>query len=224
MYADFQATSFCCPGGCGFSGPDPGAHHRKFHDDGGCKDDRQYKRRPNRSWLRDQRAAECCRGGRTEFAGWKYACGRPCCCSRWQRQMEKEEMLRLRTEENKKLLEEQAKRDARAAINCSDEDYNTLLRIVQAEAGVCDEKGKILVANVIINRVKSPRFPPQHHPGSGLPGQPVFAGVQREHQPGASHPGDHRLRGPGPCRGGLLPGSAVFHEPRAVQIRGGGLV
>ena len=32
-----------------------------------------------------------------------------------QRQMEKEEMLRLRTEENKKLLEEQAKRDARAA-------------------------------------------------------------------------------------------------------------
>lgn len=76
-----------------------------------------------------------------------------------QRQMEKEEMLRLRTEENKKLLEEQAKRDTRAAINCSDEDYNTLLRIVQAEAGVCDEKGKILVANVIINRVKSPRFP-----------------------------------------------------------------
>lgn len=76
-----------------------------------------------------------------------------------QRQMEKEEMLRLRTEENKKLLEEQTKRDARAAINCSDEDYNTLLRIVQAEAGVCDEKGKILVANVIINRVRSPRFP-----------------------------------------------------------------
>ena len=76
-----------------------------------------------------------------------------------QRQMEKEEMLRLRTEENKKLLEEQAKRDARAAINCSDEDYNTLLRIVQAEAGVCDEKGKILVANVIINRVKSPVSP-----------------------------------------------------------------
>ena len=76
-----------------------------------------------------------------------------------QRQMEKEEMLRLRTEENKKLLEEQAKRDARAAINCSHEDYNTLLRIVQAEAGVCDEKGKILVANVIINRVRSPRFP-----------------------------------------------------------------
>ena len=34
-----------------------------------------------------------------------------------------------------------------------------LLRIVQAEAGICDDKGKILVANVIINRVKSSRFP-----------------------------------------------------------------
>ncbi len=41
----------------------------------------------------------------------------------------------------------------------SDEDYQVLLRIVQAEAGVCDEKGKILVADVIINRVLSGKFP-----------------------------------------------------------------
>ena len=34
-----------------------------------------------------------------------------------------------------------------------------MLRIVQAEAGICDEKGKILVADVIINRVLSDRFP-----------------------------------------------------------------
>lgn len=40
----------------------------------------------------------------------------------------------------------------------SDEDYQVLLRIVQAEAGVCDEKGKILVADVIINRVLSESF------------------------------------------------------------------
>ena len=39
------------------------------------------------------------------------------------------------------------------------EDYQTLLRIVEAEAGVCDSKGKILVANVVINRVKSEEFP-----------------------------------------------------------------
>ena len=41
----------------------------------------------------------------------------------------------------------------------SESDYNVLLRIVQAEAGVCDEKGKILVANVVLNRVKSQEFP-----------------------------------------------------------------
>ena len=34
-----------------------------------------------------------------------------------------------------------------------------LLRIVQAEAGICDPKGKILVADVIINRVLSGKFP-----------------------------------------------------------------
>ncbi len=33
------------------------------------------------------------------------------------------------------------------------------LRIVQAEAGICDPKGKILVADVIINRVLSGKFP-----------------------------------------------------------------
>lgn len=38
-------------------------------------------------------------------------------------------------------------------------DYQVLLNIVQAEAGNCDDKGKILVANVIMNRVKSSVFP-----------------------------------------------------------------
>ena len=41
----------------------------------------------------------------------------------------------------------------------SDEDYNTLLKIVEAESGGEDIKGKILVANVIFNRVKSSEFP-----------------------------------------------------------------
>ena len=76
-----------------------------------------------------------------------------------RKQIEKEELLRQQTEENKKILEEQEKAAARAAMGCSEEDYNTLLRIVQAEAGVCDDKGKILVANVILNRVKNPKFP-----------------------------------------------------------------
>lgn len=43
-------------------------------------------------------------------------------------------------------------------INYTTEDYNNLLKIVEAEATGCDVIGKILVANVIINRVKDRRF------------------------------------------------------------------
>ncbi len=39
------------------------------------------------------------------------------------------------------------------------EDYDNLLRIVEAEAGGEDEKGKILVANVVMNRVADDDFP-----------------------------------------------------------------
>lgn len=70
----------------------------------------------------------------------------------------KEEERRKAEEEEKKAREEEERRK-NAVISYSDEDYNVLLRIVQAEAGICDEKGKILVANVIINRVKSKKFP-----------------------------------------------------------------
>ncbi len=41
----------------------------------------------------------------------------------------------------------------------SDTDYDTLLRIVEAEAGGEDLKGRILVGNVIMNRVKHEEFP-----------------------------------------------------------------
>lgn len=44
-------------------------------------------------------------------------------------------------------------------MDISKEDYEILLKIVEAEAGGEDEKGKILVANVILNRVKDPAFP-----------------------------------------------------------------
>lgn len=44
-------------------------------------------------------------------------------------------------------------------INATDEDIENLMRIVQAEAGGEDRKGKLLVANVVINRVKNPKFP-----------------------------------------------------------------
>lgn len=41
----------------------------------------------------------------------------------------------------------------------SDKDYDTLLRIVEAEAGGEDQDGKLLVANVVLNRVNSELFP-----------------------------------------------------------------
>lgn len=41
----------------------------------------------------------------------------------------------------------------------SKEDYEALLKIVQAEAGSEDAEGKMLVAGVVLNRVKSDKFP-----------------------------------------------------------------
>ncbi|TCK98684.1 N-acetylmuramoyl-L-alanine amidase [Natranaerovirga hydrolytica] len=44
-------------------------------------------------------------------------------------------------------------------VQISSKDYEALLRIVEAEATSEDLKGKILVANVVLNRVESNRFP-----------------------------------------------------------------
>lgn len=44
-------------------------------------------------------------------------------------------------------------------IDVSEQDLDTLMRIVEAEAGGEDRKGKLLVANVVINRVKNSKFP-----------------------------------------------------------------
>lgn len=41
----------------------------------------------------------------------------------------------------------------------SEQDYDSLLRIVEAEAGGEDSDGKLLVANVVLNRVNSESFP-----------------------------------------------------------------
>lgn len=45
------------------------------------------------------------------------------------------------------------------AFQISDEDYHNLLCLVQAEAGGEDLEGKILVGNVVMNRVRSDKFP-----------------------------------------------------------------
>ena len=68
------------------------------------------------------------------------------------------QILKERQEEEAREKAEEERRAARR-IKYTDEDYQVLLRIVQAEAGICDPKGKILVADVIINRVLSGKFP-----------------------------------------------------------------
>ncbi len=44
-------------------------------------------------------------------------------------------------------------------INLNEREMDILCRIVQAEAGGEDVRGKIMVADVILNRVENPRFP-----------------------------------------------------------------
>lgn len=68
------------------------------------------------------------------------------------------QILKERQEEEARKKAEEERRAARR-IKYTDEDYQVLLRIVQAEAGICDPKGMILVADVIINRVLSGKFP-----------------------------------------------------------------
>lgn len=65
-------------------------------------------------------------------------------------------------------------------ISITDEEYNNLVRIVEAEATGLDIKAKILVANVVINRVFSKNFPDNVtdviFQGNGEQFQPVMDG------------------------------------------------
>lgn len=56
-------------------------------------------------------------------------------------------------------VEEQMVSESEYIMAFSEKDYEVLCTIVEAEAGDQDEKGKILVANVILNRVNDNSFP-----------------------------------------------------------------
>ena len=80
-----------------------------------------------------------------------------------------EALTRLQAERASRAEEEERGRMARQAqeaaaetgriYEVSEEDYVALLRLVEAEASGEDIKGKLLVANVVLNRVKSGVFP-----------------------------------------------------------------
>lgn len=76
------------------------------------------------------------------------------------------EIMIQREEEAEKARIKEEEEKLRAAsvipnssLTYSKQDYQVFLRIVQAEAGICDDRGKIMVANVILNRVRSGKFP-----------------------------------------------------------------
>lgn len=84
-------------------------------------------------------------------------------------EIEREEQ-KAKEEADKKEAKEAAAKEASAKaaakeaankyeINLSKADIRILERLVQAEAGNQDIKGRMLVANVVINRYKSSRFP-----------------------------------------------------------------
>ena len=113
-------------------------------------------------------------------------------------------------------LPEEDPQVAEAFADYTESDYNVLLRIVQAEAGGCDMKGKILVANVILNRVESDEFPDtitdvvyekrQFSPVSN--GSINRCKVEE---------GNRGSGGPGPGWGRLFGGRSVFYEPKSIQ-------
>ena len=73
-------------------------------------------------------------------------------------------------------------------MNGSEEDRAVLNRIVMAEAGDQDMKGQIMVANVILNRVRSSKFPNTVYDVVFAPGQftPVSNGAYDRAVPSAS--------------------------------------
>lgn len=64
-----------------------------------------------------------------------------------------------RAEIESRAVETVARQNEGALIHISEEEYEILTRIVEAEAGTEDVKGKMLIANVIFNRIAYSEFP-----------------------------------------------------------------
>ena len=83
--------------------------------------------------------------------------------------------------EKRAQIQEAARIKKCCGVSVSAADRIILERIVEAEAGGEDHKGKVLVANVVLNRVKSKSFPSTIkevvlHTGVNLPVSPIHDG------------------------------------------------
>ena len=78
--------------------------------------------------------------------------------------IEQQEVAKVVTIEDKPIISEEhkitfQKLQPNYVIEVSQGDIDCLMKIVEAEAGCEDRTGKLLVANVVINRVKDEAFP-----------------------------------------------------------------
>lgn len=103
---------------------------------------------------------------------------------------EKEEKIRMEKLRKQRIAREKAKQEAKrkkeiqacCGVAVGTKDQQILERIVEAEAGGEDFHGKLLVANVILNRVKSKSFPQTiekvvfAHSGSRYQFSPIYDG------------------------------------------------
>ncbi len=102
-----------------------------------------------------------------------------------------EEIARKKAEEEaRKQAEEEQRRfeESLSASGMSEEDFNALCKIVQAEDGHDTIEGKIGIVNVILNRVRSPQYPNTIMGVLTAPGQfgPVSSGKFAAAVPSAS--------------------------------------
>ena len=79
-----------------------------------------------------------------------------------ERKAKEEALARQKAEEEARKAAEEAQRkfeESLSASGMSDADFNALCKMVQAEDGHDSIEGRIGIANVILNRVRNPRFP-----------------------------------------------------------------
>ena len=102
-----------------------------------------------------------------------------------------DEIARKKAEEEARKAAEETQRkfeESLSASGMSDADFNALCKIVEAEDGHDSIEGRIGIANVILNRVRNPRFPNSIMGVITAPGQfgPVHSGSFAAAVPSAS--------------------------------------
>lgn len=103
-------------------------------------------------------------------AGALHGIGNEIVCALAENRMDSGRMLQAYTEARADWSEEEEQTDSEPVAEAvavpqssiyqiTAEDYDALLRIVESEASGEDETGRLLVANVVLNRVRSAAFP-----------------------------------------------------------------